>query len=543
MFSARMMLLSLLLCPGVHTLCVSQSAADTDGRTYSNPVIPADFSDPDVIRAGDRFYLTASSFQCVPGLPVLVSHDLVNWEILNYALPRLLPESVYTLPRHGKGVWAPSIRVRDGVFMIYYCDPDFGLYRVATRDPAGTWEPPICLKRVIGWEDPCPFWDDDGRAYLIHAFAGSRAGRKSVLCLHRMSDDGTQLLDDGVLVFDGHAEHPTIEGPKLYKRNGYYYIFAPAGGVKRGWQSVLRSRSITGPYEARIVLEQGSTAINGPHQGAWVELPSGESWFLHFQDRAAYGRVVHLQPMCWRDDWPVIGNDADGNGTGEPVATHTVPDAGGHHDRLRLQVSDECNDRRIGLQWQWQANPESDWAKPFPAEGVLRMYAVPPVAGARNLTGLPNLLSQKLPSVAFTVTARIVPAFRNDGEGFGFVVTGRDYAMAYLHRAGDTTILEMRTCMDAIGGSEEVISGRVPVAGGPLFLRITVREGGICRWSQSTDGEEFMPLGEPFMATAGIWIGAKIGIVCRSEGFTNDAGWVDVDWLRFDVSDRTQGGG
>ncbi len=125
-----------------------------------------------------------------------------------------------------------------------------------------------------------------------------------------------------MLVFDGHDNHPTVEGPKFHKRNGFYYIFAPAGGVATGWQLVLRSKNIYGPYEEKIVLAQGKTAINGPHQGAWVDTPTGEDWFLHFQDKVAFGRIVHLQPMTWKNDFPVM---ADNNGTGEPVLSYRKP--------------------------------------------------------------------------------------------------------------------------------------------------------------------------------------------------------------------------
>src|SRR5882757_479455 len=134
-----------------------------------------------------------------------------------------------------------------------------------------------------------------------------------------MSPDGTKLLDDGTILIDGHKDDPTLEGPKLYKRLGYYYVFAPAGGVPTGWQVVFRSKNIYGPYERRVVLAQGKTAVNGPHQGAWVQTEEGEDWFLHFQDQGAYGRVVHLEPMHWRDGWPVIGEDSGQTGVGQPV--------------------------------------------------------------------------------------------------------------------------------------------------------------------------------------------------------------------------------
>src|SRR5262249_6136341 len=279
--------------------------ADNGDGTYKNPIIHADYSDPDVIRVGDDFYLVSSSFNAVPGLPILHSKDLVNWEIIGHALARQPPDDVFSKPQHGNGVWAPSIRYHNGEFFIFYPDPDRGIYMLKAKDPAGRWSEPVLIKEAKGWIDPCPLWDADGKAYLVSAMAASRSGIKSVLIVSGMAPDGTKLLDDGVIVFDGHDPNPTVEGPKFYQRGGYYYIFAPAGGVGNGWQLALRSKNVYGPYEARIVLAQGKSSINGPHQGAWVETQTGESWFIHFQDKGAYGRVVHLQPMRWVNDWPV----------------------------------------------------------------------------------------------------------------------------------------------------------------------------------------------------------------------------------------------
>jgi beta-xylosidase len=233
----------------------------------------------------------------------------VNWSIIGHVFQEQIPGDVFRKPQPGNGVWAPAIRYHAKSFYIYYPDPDFGIYLTKAQHPAGPWSTPFLIKQAKGWIDPCPLWDDDGNAYLVHAWANSRSGIKSILTINRMNADGTRILDDGKRVFDGHEHHPTIEGPKLYKRNGYYYIFAPAGGVPTGWQTVLRAKNIYGPYEDKVVMDQGQTRINGPHQGAWVELPSGESWFIHFQDRGPYGRIVHLQPMTWKDDWPIIGID------------------------------------------------------------------------------------------------------------------------------------------------------------------------------------------------------------------------------------------
>ncbi len=299
--------------------------SDNGDGTYTNPVLCADYSDPDAIRIGADYYMTASSFSNTPGLPILHSRDLVNWELVNYALNKL-PDSRYDKAVHGCGVWAPAIRYHYGKFFICFPMPDEGLYMITAEDPYGKWSDPVRIYEGAGRIDPCPFWDDDGRAYLVSGVAKSRIGYKSVLHIQEMQPDGMGLIGEPVVVFDGNEnDQTTIEGPKLYKRNGWYYIFAPAGGVKTGWQTVLRSRNIYGPYEYRVVMRQGESDINGPHQGAWVDTVTGEDWFLHFQDVYAAGRIVHLQPMEWQDDWPVIGIAKNGNSYGEPVRKYRKP--------------------------------------------------------------------------------------------------------------------------------------------------------------------------------------------------------------------------
>ena len=258
-------------------------------------------------------------------------------------------------------------------------------------------------KTAKGWIDPCPLWDDDGNAYLVNAMAASRSGIKSIFVISRMSPDGTKLLDDGVMVFDGHDKHPTAEGPKLYKRNGYYYISAPAGGVETGWQLVLRSRNIYGPYEQRVVLAQGRTQINGPHQGGWVDTPTGEFWFIHFQDKGPYGRVVHLQPMKWANDWPVIGVNSDGAGTGEPALTFRKPNVGKTWPIATPLDSDEFNGNEIGPQWQWHANPGANWIFPAGALGFIRLFNVPmpddfKTSGTLPICSCKNFPRRSLPS-------------------------------------------------------------------------------------------------------------------------------------------------
>ena len=506
--------------------------ADNGDGTYKNPILHADYSDPDAIRVGDDFYMTASSFNAAPGLPILHSKDLVNWRLVNYVFTRQKPFDVFDKPQHGGGVWAPAIRYHNGEFYIFYPDPDFGIYVTKTKNPLEAWSEPVLIKAGKGLIDPCPLWDTDGSAYLVSAFAGSRAGIKSVLIVSRMSADGMKLLDDGVLVFDGHDAHPTVEGPKFYKRNGYYYIFAPAGGVSTGWQLVLRSKKPYGPYEEKIVLAQGKTNINGPHQGAWIQTQTGEDWFLHFQDKGAYGRVVHLQPMSWKNDFPVIGVDADGDGTGEPVLRYKKPNVGKTYQINAPPDSDEFNDAKPGLQWQWHANPNATWAFPFPAKGVLRMNLVQTSENYKNLWGLPNLLLQKLPAEKFTATTKVSLNPRFEGERFGLVVMGLDYSYIGVTNKGGKLFVSQATAQNADKGNSETESETVELKDKEFYLRVKVSEGAMCSFSFSADGVNFTNIGNVFKAREGRWIGAKVGLFFNRPAKFNDAGTADIDWFR-----------
>ncbi len=505
---------------------------DLGNGQYKNPVLYADYSDPDVCRAGNDYYLTASSFNAIPGLPILHSKDLVNWRIIGHALLRQPPFEHFERPQHGNGVWAPSIRYHQGEFYIYYPDPDFGIYMIKAKQAAGPWTAPVMVKAGKGLIDPCPLWDDNGDVYLVHAYAGSRAGIKSILTINRMNSEGTTVTDDGILVFDGHDAHPTLEGPKLYKRNGYYYIFAPAGGVSTGYQLVLRSRNIYGPYEEKIVMDQGSTPVNGPHQGAWVALPSGEHWFLHFQDQEAYGRVVHLQPMRWINDWPVIGADKDGDGKGEPVLTHKKPNVGKEWPAVTPQESDECNTPTLGLQWQWHANPKATWMMRAANLSYMRLFADKIPDNARNYWEVPNLLLQKFPAAQFTVTTKLTFKPRLEGDRTGLIIMGASYAYLSLTRKGDAIAIDYRTCKQADKGAAETSQILGKCNGTDIYLRVKVTKGGICTFSYSEDGKQFSAINETFTAVPGRWIGAKVGLFCTRTRQTNDSGFADIDWFR-----------
>ncbi len=524
-------------------------ASDLQDGTYRNPVLYADYSDPDVIRVGGDFFMVASSFSFMPGLPVLHSKDLVNWRVISYAVQRL-PFPNYDQPEYGKGVWAPSIRFHDNWFRVFFSTPDEGIFMTTSADPFKGWEPLTHVKQTRGWIDPCPFWDDDGKAWLVNAFAKSRIGFKSILHLSPMKPDGTALLDEGVYIFDGTLKHPTIEGPKMYKRNGFYYIFAPAGGVKSGWQTVLRSTSIHGPYEDKIVLHQGGTDINGPHQGGWVDTEAGGHWFIHFQDRDAYGRITHLQPMRWVDDWPFIGEELIEDGIGEPIQRYKKP----VEVQCPVQVpetSDNFEGEHLGMQWQWNANPQPCWFSLKERQGFLRLYngnwsnVEKPL-----LYHTPNMLTQLFQGPAFSACVKLQFFPAQTGDMAGLAVLGNEYAAVVIERAskGNRIVFLQGAVDEGVETREELgeAEGALPArnrcsdnrgemgfeSDNTIFFRVTVHEGGFCTFSYSFDGECFIEVKHSFVAVPGAWVGARIGIFARNVQTANSFGHADFDWFR-----------
>ncbi|MBN2008453.1 glycoside hydrolase 43 family protein [candidate division KSB1 bacterium] len=505
--------------------------SDQGNGTYRNPIIFADYSDPDVIRVGADFYLTSSSFNCFPGLPILHSNDLVNWTIINHAIDNF-PDEAFNIPQHGNGIWAPALRYHDGAYYIYYGDPDRGIYMLKTTDPAGKWDAPVLVKKAYGNIDPCPLWDDDGKVYLVHAFAHSRAGVNSLLQVNELSPDGTSVVDKGTIVFDGHKDQPTIEGPKFYKRNGYYYIFAPAGGVATGWQTVLRSKNVFGPYEEKIVLAQGKTTVNGPHQGGYVELENGDGWFVHFQEKQPYGRIVHLEPVAWRNDWPVIGADPDSDGTGEPVYSFNKPDVGSSFPVLVPQTSDEFKLAELGKQWQWQANFQLSWYSLTENPGHLRLYSQPMPSDWLDFWHVPHLLLQKMPAPEFTVTAKLKLTTKTINERAGVVVMGMDYAYIAITKKASGYNIEQVTCLQAPEDGKEFPLEILPMEMNTIFVQVRVQEGGKCAFLYSYDGEAYEPIGQTFQAKEGKWIGAKIGVFATTPANDTQGGFADFDFFR-----------
>ena len=470
---------------------------DNGDGTYSNPVLHADYSDPDVIRHGEDFWMVASSFNCTPGLPILHSKDLVNWRLANHAI-RQVPHPSYADVRGGCGVWAPAIRFHGGKFWIFFPMPDEGIYVTSADHPEGEWAEPWCLQEAKGWIDPCPFWDDDGQAYLAHAYANSRAGKKERIHLRPMTPDCRSLLGEGKELF--HTPHHLyLEGPKVHKLDGWYYILCPGGGVQTGWQVAFRSRDIMGPYEEKVVLEQGDTDINGPHQGALVDLQDGSWWFLHFQDCGPFGRIVHMQPVEWKDGWPLMGEIRDGRC--QPVAGHTKPVAGFSSEIPA--TSDNFSAPKLGLQWQWHANHREDWASLSDRPGALRLFGG--VAASADISRYPRFLGQKFPARSFSVETVLDFSGGADGTIAGLaVVSGSGSHFIALRRSAGSAELVIGS-----PGEIEVLGEAMSLE---IRLRAAIRPDGAFAFSFARPDGRFAEVPRNFRAREGGWIGAKVGL-------------------------------
>jgi beta-xylosidase len=520
-------------------LAACSTTAPVTTASYTNPILYADYSDPDVIRVDDSYYLVASTFHFSPGLPVLQSKDLVHWSIVGHAVARLSFDAAYDLPgpveftdaterirfvkttghRYAAGIWAPSIRFHDGRYYVYFATPTEGVFMVSALSAAGPWDAPVKVIDSAGLEDPCPFWDDDGKAYLVHSKVGA-----GPLILHRMSADGKSILDAGTVIVEDPQRLPVLEGPKLLKRNGYYYIFAPYGGVGEGPQAVLRSRSIFGPYESRTVLSRGTTNVQAPHQGGYVETPSGQGWFVHFNATGAYGRIVHLQPVRWQDDWPIIGELLPGAANGQPVLSHALPDVEKTFPPVRPQTSDEFASNQLGVQWEWNHNPLDAYWSLSERSGFLRLKALP----AANLVSARNTLTQVQQGRTSEVTTRLALGAMADGQKAGLAMFGKQPSWIGVTQTDGKRVLAF-----ASAGTE---TEGVPVAGDSILLRMHVADEAV-RFSFSLDdGKTFESLGTTSRMQFSWWKGARPSLFTFNTAM-HTAGIADFDWIRIRTLD------
>lgn len=568
---------------------------DQGNGTYVNPILNADYSDPDAIRVGDKYYMVASDFHFM-GMQVLESDDLVNWTLIAQLYDRLDFPKWETNERYAGGSWAPAIRYHDGKFWVFFCTPHEGLFMTQATDPRGPWTPLHLVEKVEKWEDPCPFWDEDGQAYLGRSKHGA-----GPIIIHRMTPDGKRLLDEGRTVYTG----PVAEGTKIHKRDGYYYLSIPEGGVESGWQTVLRSRNIYGPYEKKVVLEQGITPVNGPHQGAMVDTPEGEWWFLHFQQFNPIGRVVHLQPMHWRDGWPVIGVDQNMNGIGEPVPSWRMPgwtlaksetlDTDNSRDSRLSGVSgfsrlarnsktsilssssgdssssssssdsssssitspspknlpatsDEFNSPDLGLQWQFNHNPVDEAWSLTEHKGHLTLHALP----SESFKKARNTLTQKSMGYTGQFTIKLDASALKDGDHAGLACMGKVNHQVgvkkvdgklHLYVGEDEATASDKFRSGATNNSPQKEDGRtdknsLTVTKKTIYLRLHLdglRNVYSFSYSYVDTDKAFTPIGEPFAMRFGHWKGVRPALFCyTTEG---EGGKANFDWVKYHIND------
>lgn len=483
---------------------------DQGNGRYINPVLNADYSDPDIIRVGNKYYMVCSEFHYM-GMPILESDDMLNWKIITQVYDKLDFPKYDTSERYGGGSWAPALRYHNGKFWVFFCTPDEGLFMSNATDAAGPWSPPVHVKNVSGWEDPCPFWDEDGQAYLGRSQLGA-----GPIFLHKMKADGTELLDNGVKVYEG----PVAEGTKIHKKDGYYYFSIPEGGVSTGWQTVLRAKNIYGPYDVKKVLEQGNTDINGPHQGSLVDTPEGEWWFYHFQSREPVGRVVHLQPVSWEKGWPLVGLDLDGNGIGEPVKEWTIPNTGHTGSVFAPQASDDFDATGRGWQWQINHNPVNTHWSLAERPGYLRLKALK----AGMLRESKNMFTQKVMGYESEASVEMDCSQTTDGQRAGIFCIGNQFNAAGIERKNGQNYIYF----EHDGNVTQIAQATVSI----IYLKIALNANtNRHRFYYSFDNETFLPCGEAFTIRSGDWKGIRIGLF--SYNTESDTGIADFNWFNY----------
>ena len=469
---------------------------------YQNPIILSDYSDPDVIRHKDSYYMIASSFNHTPGVPVLKSKNLVDWKIIGYVFDKL-PFDRFENVDHGKGAWAPSLRFHNNKFYAFIPFPDEGIYVSECTDiEKGDWSELWPIYEGAGYEDPCPIWMDN-KCYVVMGFVKSRIGFNSVLGVFEITEDCKKRLTDYKIIFDGHNTQPTIEGPKFYKRNDYIYILAPAGSVKTGWQTALRSKNIYGPYEEKIVMLTNDSKIPGPHQGALIDLPNDEFAFIHFVDMYEYGRVVYLEPVKWINDWPVIGDIKDECLAGSPVHNHEYLIY--KKSNYKIQTSDDFKGNTLSFMWQTPAN-KKEGAYRFDNGLIMNCYYHNDEA-LKSLNLLPTSLLTKIYYYSFNVETKLKLNLINENDEAGLVFMGIEYAYISVKRINGKNHLLLST--GSFNNIDNIIHDEI-IENDEIILNLKYK--GPNTYYLGYNNTYFK---DKFTAKWGRWIGGKYGIFAR----------------------------
>jgi beta-xylosidase len=492
-----------------------QRWGDQGDGTYRNPVLPADYSDIDCIRVGSDYYAISSTFQYSPGVVILHSKDMVNWRILGHVIDdvtQIGPELNWDrMNRYGRGVWAGAIRYHEGKFWVYFGTPDEGYFISTATNAAGPWTPLHCVQREAGWDDCCPFWDDDGQGYLVGTCF--KDGYKT--WLFKLTPDGRAIVPGWrVLLNEGNHR----EANKLYKINGWYYhLFSEyKPGVGR-YVMMQRAKNIGGPYSEAHQLSHAQPAAHEPNQGGLVQTKQGNWYFFTHHGAGDWeGRPASLLPVTWVGGWPIIGNMGK-DGIGNMVWSGRVPVA--NTPIVVPQTDDDFSGPKLGVQWEWNYQPRTDKWSLTERPGFLRLHAWKPLRPNQLKTAGNTLTQRAFRTSTNVVTLTLDLSGMADGQVAGLCHYSKDYSTIVAHCQNGVITLE-----SARGRS----IARGPVLGiRKLWLRSTWGLDGKSHYAYSTNGTNFITFGEPYQLGWGDYRGDRIGVLTYNNDA--DAGYVDCD--------------
>lgn len=491
---------------------------DQGDGTFVNPILSADYSDIDVIRVGEDYYFVSSTFQFSPGIIILHSRDLVNWRIVGHVLSDITPISPELnwnrMNRYGRGIWAPAIRYHNQKFWVYVCTPNEGLFMSTAEHITGPWTPIHAVMRASGWDDPCPFWDDDGQGYLVTShFSG---GYK--IYLFKLTADGRGIIPDS-----GRVIHQSrgSEANKLYKIDGWYYHYYSQVQREGRVPMIERSRHIYGPWETRQLMHVNSRIDREPNQGGFVSTASGQWWFLTHQGTGHWdGRACCLLPVTWVDGWPIIGKIGP-DGVGNMVWRDRLPIKG--HAVTIPQTSDTFDRPVLAVQWEWNYQPRLDKWSLTARPGYLRLHAFKPLR-TNNLLTAGNTLTQRVFKTSRNVVrVQMDISGMTDGQQAGIC-----HFASHFWTIGVAGRREKRNIVFNHNGK---LAYGPAVRGNVVWFRSAWDIRGESRFSFSMDGRRFVEFGEKFQLAWGFYRGDRIGIFNFNN--TGDSGHVDVKYFHY----------
>jgi beta-xylosidase len=501
----------------VNCLLAQKTHSDNNDGTFTNPVIFADFPDPDVILVGDTYYMVSTTMFIFPGVTILKSCDLVSWEYCSNAVPRFDFNPCYNLDgctRYGHGQWATSLKYNNGKFYLLFITLDEGGFICSATKAEGPWE---IRKLPKGFYDPGLFFDDDGRVFVAHGY-----GKIFITEL----DKTFAPKSNDSLVYTGDIRDG-LEGSHVYKINNYYYLYCTYGGVD-GIQVALRSKNIFGPYEQKVVLRDTTKGVNfGVHQGALIRTQTNEWWTILFVDSGPFGRCPSLHPVTWVDNWPVVGVDGKG------VVRYKKPNVGKKYPIKDLPSSDEFSDKILGMQWGWNHNPDSTKWSLTRRPGFLSLETTRVVS---KLPEAPNMLTQRIfanydqtrPTIG---TARAEVKNMKDGDVAGLAVFQDPYAFIAVKQNKGSKFLIMVNNGKAIDS--------LSINSTSVYLRaIASNYTKKVTFEYSIDNRTFMPIGNELSMSFNLSIFTGNKFCLFNYATRETGGHVDFDWFRMQLSTK-----